>query len=100
FGYIRCAEEIAAHEEARGEAYDLVVCATGSGGTQAGLVAGRALFARPWRVLGVAACDNATYFKAKVEQILLDLTTHYSLHLPGAEDAFECSDAHIGAGYG
>lgn len=100
FGYVRCAEEIAAHEEARGLAYDLVVCATGSGGTQAGLIAGKVLCARPWRVLGFAACDNATHFKAKIEEILLDLTTHFSLRLPGAEDAFECNDAYVGAGYG
>jgi D-cysteine desulfhydrase len=99
FGYIRCAEEIASHEERTGETYDLVVCATGSGGTQAGLIAGKALLGRPWRVLGFAVCDSATYFRAQVEQILLDLTTHYSLRLPGAEDAFFCNDAYIGPGY-
>ncbi len=100
WGYIRCAEEIAAHERAQGISYDFVACATGSGGTQAGLLAGRALFGRPWRVLGFAVCDSAVHFRTVVEGILCDLTTHYSLRIPGVEDAFECSDAYVGSGYG
>ncbi len=99
FGYIRCVEEIAAHERATGKDYDLVVCATGSSGTQAGLIAGKILFQRPWKVLGFAVCDSRDTFAGRVEQILLDLTTHYALRLPDAEDAFHCEDAYVGAGY-
>jgi D-cysteine desulfhydrase len=100
WGYVRCAEEVAVHEERTGASYDLVVCASGSGGTQAGLLAGRGLLGRKWRVLSFAVCDSALHFKNVVEGILCDLATHYSLHIPGAEDAFECDDSYIGAGYG
>ncbi|MEO1190018.1 MAG: D-cysteine desulfhydrase [Pseudomonadota bacterium] len=41
-GYVECAYEILAQSEAMGVKFDLVVHATGSGGTQAGLVAGMA----------------------------------------------------------
>lgn len=100
FGYIRCAEEIALHEQASGRAYDWVVCATGSGGTQAGLIAGRTLFRRPWNVLGFAVCDDATHFRNLIGQVLLDFTTHFSLHLAGAENAIDVDDRYIGGGYG
>jgi D-cysteine desulfhydrase len=99
FGYIRCAEEIALAERERGRPYDYVVCATGSAGTQAGLIAGKILVHRPWRVLGFAVCDSREYFAGRVEQILLDLTTHYGLHLPEAEAAYDCQDGYVGAGY-
>lgn len=100
FGYIRSAEEIALVEKRRGRSFDIVVCATGTAGTQAGLLAGKVLFNRPWRVLGIAVSNRASYCRAVVEEILLDLTTHYGLYLPGAEDAFECVDSYIGGGYG
>ncbi len=99
FGYVRCAEEIAAAERELERPFDLVVCATGSAGTQAGLLAGKILFRRPFRVLGFAVCDTRAHFAARVEEIALDLTTHYGLSLPGVEAAFECDDRYVGAGY-
>lgn len=100
FGYIRCAEEIATEEQRSGRSFDVVACATGSGGTQAGLIAGKILFKRPWKVIGFAVCDSRGYFAGRIEQILLDLTTHYSLDLVGSEAELHCEDGYIGAGYG
>jgi len=97
WGYVRAALEIARAEAAAEVPFDVVVCATGSGGTQAGLTAGKALLERPWRVLGFAVCDDRAYFEAKVRAILegMDL----GARLDAARRAIEVNDAYIGAGY-
>jgi D-cysteine desulfhydrase len=94
WGYVRCAEEIAAHERAAGIAYDAVVCADGSGGTHAGLLAGRLLLDRPWRVLGFAVCDDAAYFRGRVGAILDEMRARYALRIEGHGAAFENVDAY------
>lgn len=53
-GYVACAREIAAQAAAQGLAFDRVVCATGSGGTHAGLALGAALALPGVQVTGVA----------------------------------------------
>jgi len=45
---------------------EYVFCATGSGGTQAGLTLGFALLGSRTRVTGVAVCDSKAYFNGKV----------------------------------
>lgn len=54
-GYALAAGELAAQAEAIGAHPTAVVVATGSCGTQAGLVAGTVAAGRPWRVVGAAA---------------------------------------------
>ncbi len=100
FGYIRCAEEIAQEEARSGKPFDYVVCATGSGGTQAGLVAGKALLKRSWRVLGFAVCDDRSYFRNRIQGILAVLATEYGLRMPGAEDEVHVLDGYKGPAYG
>lgn len=56
-------------------AWDHIVCATGSGGTLAGLVLGRRLLRErtPWlersKMWGVPVCDDGAYFRRKVHAI-------------------------------
>jgi D-cysteine desulfhydrase len=72
WGYVQLVAELAADAEAP---WDHVVCATGSGGTLAGLVLGRRLLAPlvPWlettRMWGVPVRDDGPYFQAKVMEI-------------------------------
>lgn len=54
-GYIRCAKEIIEESKAMGVAFDWIVHPIGSGGTQAGLLAGKELFGGHFQVLGIAA---------------------------------------------
>ncbi len=58
-GYVNAVREIIAQQGELGFAFDWLACATGSCGTQAGLEAGRKLFALPARVLGVAVSPTA-----------------------------------------
>lgn len=53
-GSVECALEIAAHARAAGLHPHALVCANGSAGTHAGLLAGTALAGAPWEVLGVS----------------------------------------------
>jgi 1-aminocyclopropane-1-carboxylate deaminase/D-cysteine desulfhydrase-like pyridoxal-dependent ACC family enzyme len=49
---------------------DVIVHATSSGGTQAGLVAGCRLLELPTRVIGISADDSAASLQSTIETIL------------------------------
>ncbi len=53
-GYVNAAREIRSQQQQLGAAFEWIVTATGSGGTQFGLLVGAALFALDARVLGFA----------------------------------------------
>lgn len=70
-GYARAVPELLEQAEASGLAVRRVVHAVGSGGTTAGLALGLAAAGRSdIDVLGVAVCDDAAYFDAKIAGIL------------------------------
>lgn len=56
-GYIGCAHEL--DLQTRDEPADVIVCACGLGGMQAGLVAGLAMLGRKTRVIGVGVTDKS-----------------------------------------
>ena len=66
WGYIRAVDEMAAQW---GEPPSAVVCATGSGGTLAGLAIGLRRRALNIPLYGVAVCDDAAYFTNVVDRI-------------------------------
>ncbi|MCX2795017.1 D-cysteine desulfhydrase family protein [Microbulbifer thermotolerans] len=66
WGYIAAAEELLADCRAQGFEPEHIICATGSGGTQAGLSLGCHLLGANARVTGYAVCDSADYFQRKV----------------------------------
>lgn len=68
WGYIACADELSQQLAAQGVEPEHIVCATGSGGTQAGLTLGAALAGLESTVTGVAVCDNAAWFDRKVHE--------------------------------
>lgn len=81
---------------------DVIVHATSSGGTQAGLVAGCALHGLPARVIGVSADDAADEVAATVRSIIAGMAE--LLGDPLAELAstvpVEVDDTFVGDGYG
>lgn len=58
-GFACAAKELAEQCDAIGITPEVVVVASGSGGTQAGLVAGKVGFALPWRVVGASVSRPA-----------------------------------------
>jgi len=66
WGYIQAAEELQQDFITHNLNPDAVVCATGSGGTQAGLGVGFYLLNSDMPVFGVAVCDSKQHFHDKI----------------------------------
>lgn len=84
-----------------GDAPDLIVCSTSSGGTQAGLLAGCVRRGLTTQVLGVSADDPAPAITGMVRALLQGLD---ALHGDGGDRAtrarIEVDDTQVGDGYG
>lgn len=81
---------------------DVIVHASSSGGTQAGLVAGCALFEMPTRVIGISADDPAENIRATVLGLISEIEGVLGLQtnvLAGGERV-TVRDDFVGEGYG
>ena len=98
-GYVACAEEILAQSFDLGIRIDRVVCASGSGGTHAGLVAGFYGNSSGIPVVGI----NVSRRKGPQEDLIYDLASRVAAHvgLAGAlpREAVLCFDEYVGPGY-
>lgn len=99
-GFVQAVAELAA--QLGGEpAPDVILHASSSGGTQAGLVAGCRLFGLESRVIGVSADEPAGALAARIAEIVSGIETELALpagRLSGL--AAEVDDTFIGGGYG
>lgn len=101
WGYIRACEELKEDFSRAQIAPDYIVCATGSGGTQAGLTAGAVAYDLGAKVLGMAVCDSQVYFHNKVAS---DISAAKRLYPDSGLSKVRCqshvNDTYIGEGYG
>lgn len=98
-GYMACAEEIEQQAWETGTPYDYVVTATGSAGTQAGLLAGFLVRQSSTKVIGI----NVSRDRAAQENKVLDLL-HRTASLVGLQGEMtaslvRCEDEYVGPGY-
>lgn len=100
WGYIAACEELAVDFQAEGIQPGHLICATGSGGTQAGLSVGSVLFGLGLRVWGMAVCDEAAWFHHKVQQDIEDWRERYGIQLDGRCVPVQVIDEYVGPGYG
>ena len=87
---------------AQGATPDVIVHATSSGGTQAGLIAGCALYSPSTRVIGISADDPAHEIRDVVLRLVGGVESGLALpagSLGGAERC-EVDDSFVGGGYG
>ena len=99
-GYVECAREVLEQSLAAGLRVDRVVVACGSGGTQAGLVAGLTALGSAARVTGISVLAPARDIGPRVRLIAEEAL---ALLAPGSAlraDAVEVDEAFIGPGYG
>jgi len=98
-GYVACAEETLAQSFALGIRIDRVVCASGSGGTHAGLVVGFYGSNSGIPVVGV----NVSRKKGPQEELIYDLASRTAAHVgvpgPLPREAVLCFDEYVGPGY-
>lgn len=99
WGYIAACEELRADFARANIRPRHIVCATGSGGTQAGLTAGVALHGLNASVHGVAVCDDEAYFQHKVRSDLHDWQRRYASALDIEQLPIHVIDGYVGPGY-
>src|SRR5690606_6932263 len=99
WGYIAASAELRDDFAHHGIAPEHIVCATGSGGTQAGLTAGVAVHGLTAKVWGVAVCDDEAYFKQKVRADLQDWKRRYRHSLDVDTLGVHVIDGYVGPGY-
>lgn len=100
WGYILGTEELLDDCARAGFEPDSLVCASGSGGTQAGLTLGCQLFDSDAEVTGYAVCDSADYFVNKVGADVKDWASRYGQSFVFDESRIHVIDDYIGPGYG
>ncbi len=99
WGYILCVEELIGDFKQADIRPSHIIHATGSGGTQAGLSLGCALHQLDAQVLGIAVCDNATYFQRKVLADISDWQSRYEIPTLPVDLSIQVNDDFIGPGY-
>ncbi len=97
-GYVRASVELAGQLDALGEKPSALWVATGSCGTQAGLVAGAALTAAPYQVVGVTVSRPAAESRARVRELAADAAELAGIGTPVRKPTV--LGGWIGPGYG
>ncbi|MFT5481709.1 MAG: D-cysteine desulfhydrase [Halieaceae bacterium] len=100
WGYIAASEELLINFKVEGIRPSHIVTATGSGGTQAGLTCGMALFKPSMKVWGVNVCDDEAWFQAKVREDVKDWQQRYPEVEGPPELSVNIIDGYVGQGYG
>jgi D-cysteine desulfhydrase len=72
WGYINAVAELQSDFKQNAIEPEHIICASGSGGTQAGLSLGAQIYGLKAKVWGVNVCDDEAYFKQKVQQDIFD----------------------------
>jgi len=96
-GYVLAAQELAAQTE--GQPPAAVVCASSSGGTQAGLVLGKALFDLPFEVVGISVNEPADKLAPAIARVASAAAELIEVD-PISPAAVTVLDDYVGEGYG
>ena len=100
WGYIAAAEELKHDFDSLGIKPDYIVCATGSGGTQGGLLVGAKLFNIAAKCVAFNVSDDAQYFHDKIVQDVTLWKQRYNLDFDVDELAIRTVEGYLGPGYG
>jgi L-cysteate sulfo-lyase len=99
-GYVAAAEEIAAQAADRGLNIDWIVHATGSTGTQAGLVAGLHAMTSPIKVYGISVRNPKDKQEAAVHALAARTSELIETRAELPEDKVIANGDYVGGGYG
>jgi L-cysteate sulfo-lyase len=98
-GYVNAVLEILTQCRQRGIQIDYIVHATGSGGTQAGLILGAKAFNTGMKVLGVSVSPSEQRGEA-IARLVADSAQLFDLRLSLGKDDVTVIDDYVGGGYG
>jgi L-cysteate sulfo-lyase len=99
-GYVHVAAELVAQLNEQGLNVDMLVHATGSAGTQAGLVAGLHALNSPIPVLGIGVRNPRDKQEANVRKLAEATLQHMGIAAPLPAAAVQANCEYVGAGYG
>jgi D-cysteine desulfhydrase len=99
-GYIDAVREIKDQLSDLGEKVDYIVTATGSGGTQAGLIMGCRLSMPDTRILGFNVCDDEAYFRSIIGKLVSDTEERFAVSFSVGHDDIAIIEGYVGRGYG
>ncbi len=98
WGYIRCLSELA-QQLGPTNLVD-VFCATGSGGTQVGLMLGKALLhCDSWNVVGIPIADSLPHFHRELRKLERETVQEFGLEVSEDATPIHLIDGFIGEGY-
>jgi L-cysteate sulfo-lyase len=95
-GYIECMREIL--ENPKNDSFSHIVVATGSGGTHAGLVAGKTLYKSNIKIIGISIKDTKPKQEKRVLKLTQNSCEYISCNRPREEDVIVFDD-YVGPGY-
>ncbi len=95
--YVKVYQEILKQEEELGVHFDSVVCATGTGMTQAGLIAGKSLYGGDCIIYGISVARDAERARAALDKYLQAYGDSIGRKITGEVNI---SDDYICGGYG
>jgi D-cysteine desulfhydrase/L-cysteate sulfo-lyase len=99
-GYVRCANEILQQIVTENIQIDQIVLATGSGGTQAGLLAGLIAAKVDIPVLGITVSRTTEDQQQLVDALLREILTQLGINPNEAEGRVVTNGSYYGQGYG
>ncbi|MBN1155914.1 D-cysteine desulfhydrase family protein [candidate division KSB1 bacterium] len=98
-GYIHAVKEIKEQTDALNIKFDALVCATGSGGTQAGLIMGSKIHQLDSDIIGFNVCDDESYFKSKIKHIIKRAEQRFDCNFQLKNEDIKIIDGYVGLGY-
>jgi D-cysteine desulfhydrase family pyridoxal phosphate-dependent enzyme len=98
--YAQAMDELVRQLLERNERVDYIVLASGSGGTQAGIVVGARAINFRGRVLGISVSKPADALGKLILELAQQTATHLELLFQIDADAVQVNDGYVGAGYG
>ena len=99
-GYVRCAQEIIEEIDSHQMPVDRIVLASGSAGTQAGLIAGLIAAGREIPVLGICVSRDGASQQQRVAALLKETLERMEISDPVPEASVQANGHYYGDGYG
>jgi D-cysteine desulfhydrase len=100
WGYIAACEELQQDFQNHEIEPDYLLTATGSGGTQGGLIVGTHLLNMSAKVRAINVCDDAAYFEEKIREDVTLWQQRYNQEINQDQLEIATIEGYVGPGYG
>lgn len=99
-GYLNCISEIVQQSKELEVRFDYFIHATGSGGTQSGVLLGKELYYPEMNVLGINVGEPKEELTQIVDQIIREFVEDWGLKITITREMINIVDGYYGQGYG